>query len=867
MKELSKKYEHKKVEENKYSFWLEGGYFKSGDKSKEPFTIVIPPPNVTGKLHLGHAWDNTLQDMIIRRKRMQGYDALYLPGMDHAGIATQAKVDAKLREEGISRYDLGREKFLEKAWEWKKEYADHIRQQWEALGISVDYSKERFTLDEGLNKAVNEVFITLYEKGLIYRGERIINWDPQAKTALSNIEVEHKEVEGAFYFFKYMLEDGSGFLEIATTRPETMYADTALMVHPEDDRFQDYVGKKAYIPGTDTLVPIITDSYVDREFGTGCVKVTPAHDPNDFAVGQRHGLEMPSCMNDDGTMNEMAGKYAGMDRFECRKACVSDLKEAGLCTKVEKLVHNVGHSERTGVIVEPRLSAQWFVKMEPLSKQATELSQVEFVPSRFEKTFLRWMDGTFDWCISRQLWWGHRIPAWYRGDEIYVGKEAPEGEGWVQDEDVLDTWFSSALWPFSTLGWPEQTDDLLRYYPTDVMVTGYDIIFFWVARMIFQGLEFTKESPFKHCLIHGLIRDADGRKMSKSLGNGVDPLEIKEKYGIDTLRYFLTTNSAPGMDLRFEIEKVESSWNFINKLWNISRFTLMNLGEFTIDDVEIDTDDLTLVDQWILSKLNQTIKDMDYNYEKFEFGEAAKSIHSFSWEDFAAWYVEIAKLALNSDDEAAIKRTKSILSYVLLDIMKLLHPFMPFVTEEIYQQIPHVEESVMISTWPQAIEEFDNKEAEKQFELLQEIIKATRNVRAEYNVAPSKKIDIVIKYQTEEVAQLCNENMAILNKFLNPETLTITNKDVDAKDAVSIILQEVELLLPLGSLVDIEQEIERLENELNKLKGEIKRGEGMLSNPNFVNKAPAFKVEQEQEKLAGYKEQYANVEARLKDLK
>ena len=867
MKELDKKYNHLEVEKGKYDFWLQGGYFKSGDLSKKPYSIVIPPPNVTGKLHLGHAWDNTLQDLIIRRKRMQGYDALYLPGMDHAGISTQAKVDAKLRSEGLSRYDLGREKFLEVAWDWKHEYAGHIREQWEALGISVDYDKERFTLDEGLNKAVNEVFIRLYEKGLIYRGKRIINWDCQAKTALSNIEVEHKELEGAFYYFKYMLEDGSGYLEIATTRPETMYGDTALMVHPDDERFTDYVGKKAYIPGTDRLIPIIMDDYVDMEFGTGCVKVTPAHDPNDFEVGKRHGLDMPLCMEEDGTMNSLAHKYDGMDRFECRKACVKDLQEANLCTKIEKLIHNVGHSERTGVIVEPRLSKQWFVKMEPLSKQATKESNVEFVPKRFEKTFLRWMDGTFDWCISRQLWWGHRIPAWYKGDEVYVGKEAPSGEGWKQDEDVLDTWFSSALWPFSTLGWPDKTADFERYYPNDTMVTGYDIIFFWVARMIFQALEFTGESPFKHCLIHGLIRAEDGRKMSKSLGNGVDPLEIKEKYGIDTLRYFLTTNSAPGMDLRFEIEKVESSWNFINKLWNISRFVLMNLGEFDIEDVEIDTDELELQDKWILGKLHNAITDMDYNYEKFEFGETARTIHNFAWEDFAAWYVEIAKLALNSGNEKRINRTKSILSYVLLDIMKLLHPFMPFVTEEIYQKIPHVEESIMVSAWPLAIEEFKNDQAIKEFEIIQEIFKSIRNIRAEYDVAPSKKIDVMLRPLNNDTHFLLEENLEILIKFINPGRFEIDTAANLVEDTVSIVLNDVEILLPLGSLVDINQEIERLEKELKKLTGEIKRGEGMLRNPNFVSKAPESKVNQEKEKLANYKKQYDTTKTRLEELK
>lgn len=866
MKELEKKYDHLTVEEDKYDFWLQGGYFKSGDLTKEPYTIVIPPPNVTGKLHLGHAWDNTLQDLIIRRKRMQGYDALYLPGMDHAGIATQAKVDAKLKEQGISRYDIGREAFLKVAWEWKDEYAGHIREQWAALGISVDYSKERFTLDSGLNKAVTEVFIKLYNKGLIYRGERIINWDCQAKTALSNIEVDHKELEGAFYYFKYLLEDGSGYLEIATTRPETMYADTALMVHPKDERFTSYIGKRAYIPGTDRLIPIITDDYVDMDFGTGCVKVTPAHDPNDFEVGKRHNLEMPLCMEEDGSMNHLAHKYEGFDRFECRKACVADLQATGICTKVEKIIHNVGHSERTGVIVEPRLSKQWFVDMKPLSDQATKDSEVQFTPNRFEKTFLRWMDGTFDWCISRQLWWGHRIPAWYRGEEIYVGEDAPEGEGWKQDEDVLDTWFSSALWPFTTLGWPDNTADVARYYPTSTMVTGYDIIFFWVARMIFQGLEFTGVSPFKHCLIHGLIRDKDGRKMSKSLGNGIDPLVIKAKYGIDTLRYFLTTNSAPGQDLRFEIEKVESSWNFINKLWNISRFTLMNLGTFTIEDVEIDTNELRLVDKWILAKLHMTIEDMDYNYEKFEFGEAARAIHNFSWEDFAAWYVEIAKLALNSGDEASINRTKSILSYVLLDIMKLLHPFMPFVTEEIYQKIPHIEESIMISSWPEAIEEFSNEAAIKDFEIIQDLIKAVRNIRNEYNVAPSKKIDMFIKPFNAHTMTILEENNEILVKFLNPEAMTIA---LDAKadtEVISIVHNELEILLPIGSLVDITVEIERLTKELGKLSDEIKRGEGMLRNPNFINKAPEAKVNAEKDKLANYKMQFETTKQRLEEL-
>ncbi|MGS0971923.1 MAG: valine--tRNA ligase [Candidatus Izemoplasmataceae bacterium] len=865
MKELSKKYEHHQVEEGKYAYWKDRGFFKSGDQTKEPYTIVIPPPNVTGKLHLGHAWDNTLQDMIIRRKRMQGYDALYLPGMDHAGIATQAKVDQKLKSEGISRYDLGREKFLDVAWEWKKEYAGHIREQWAALGVSVDYDKERFTLDEGLNKAVNEVFVRLYEKGLIYRGERIINWDVEAKTALSNIEVDHKELEGAFYYFTYELTDGSGSLSIATTRPETMFGDTALMVHPEDDRFKDYLGKEAFIPGTSRAIPIIQDEYVDREFGTGCVKVTPAHDPNDFEVGVRHNLEMPLCMTEDGKMNHLAHKYEGMDRFACRKLLVEDLKEAGLCTKVETIMHNVGHSERTGVVVEPRLSKQWFVKMEPLSTQAVEKSEVEFVPSRFEKTFLRWMDGTLDWCISRQLWWGHRIPAWYKDEEVYVGHEAPDGEGWTQDEDVLDTWFSSALWPFSTLGWPDETDDFNRYYPTDAMVTGYDIIFFWVARMIFQALEFTGESPFKHVLIHGLIRDSDGRKMSKSLGNGVDPLEIKEQYGIDTLRYFLTTNSAPGQDLRFEIEKVESSWNYINKLWNISRFVLMNIGEMTIEDIEIDTENLTLPDRYILSRLSKVITEIDDLYERFEFGEAAKIINHFSWEEFAAWYVEIAKIQLQ--DEKLREQTKSILAYVLLDIMKLLHPFMPFVTEEIYQNIPHLEESIMISSWPQAIDEFDDEASVESFKIVQELIRVVRNARAKYNVAPSKKLDIIIHPTNEEYYNLFVSEQVLLEKFINPEHLVIDINSSPSDDMVTFVSSEFEVYIPLGNLVDIDAEILRLEDEQKRLIGEQKRCEGMLSNEKFISRAPKEKVDEERAKLKDYKDQYDRVSERIMELK
>ncbi|MDE7161562.1 MAG: valine--tRNA ligase, partial [Anaeroplasmataceae bacterium] len=570
---LETKYDFKQVENGKYEFWLKGGFFTAGDKSKEPFTIVIPPPNVTGKLHLGHACDTSIQDVIIRRKRMQGYDALWVPGMDHAGIATQAKVDEKLKQQGISRYDIGREEFLKVAWQWKKDYAEHIRKQWAALGLSLDYTRERFTLDEQLNKAVNHVFIALYNKGYIYQGKRIINWDPEARTALSNIEVEHKDVEGAFYHFNYPFVDGTGFVTIATTRPETMFADQAIMVHPKDDRYKNIIGKEVYIPGTEIKIPVIADEYVDMEFGTGCVKVTPAHDPNDYEVGLRHHLEMPLCMNDDGTMNEMAGIYQGMDRFACREALLKDLEKSGLFVKKEPLIHSVGHSERTGVVVEPRLSKQWFVRMDILAQQVLENKEYRFVPDRFMQTLNHWLTNIQDWCISRQLWWGHRIPAWYKGDEVKVQVECP-GVGWVQDEDVLDTWFSSALWPFSTLGWPEETEDFKRYYPTSCLVTGYDIIFFWVSRMLFEGIEFTKKAPFKDIVIHGLIRDREGRKMSKSLGNGIDPFDVIAKYGTDSLRYFLTTGGALGLDLRFDETKIESSWNYLNKIWNISRYVL-----------------------------------------------------------------------------------------------------------------------------------------------------------------------------------------------------------------------------------------------------------------------------------------------------
>ena len=863
-KELKPKYDFKEVENGKYEFWLKGGFFEAGDKSKEPFTIVIPPPNVTGKLHLGHSWDTTLQDIIIRRKRMQGYDALWLPGMDHAGIATQAKVDEKLKKQGISRYDIGREKFLEVAWEWKAEYASFIRSQWAALGLSLDYTKERFTLDEGLNKAVNHVFITLYNKGLLYQGERIINWDCQAKTALSNIEVEHKDVEGAFYHFNYPFVDGSGYVTIATTRPETMFADQAIMVHPDDERYKDIVGKRVRIPGTEIEIPVIADAYVDIEFGTGCVKVTPAHDPNDFEVGKRHHLPMPLCMNDDGTMNEMAGKYCGMDRFECRKALIEDLTKTGEFVKKEPIIHSVGHSERTGVVVEPRLSKQWFVKMDVLAKQVLENDEYRFVPARFHKTLEHWLTSIEDWCVSRQLWWGHRIPAWYKDDEVKVQVECP-GEGWRQDEDVLDTWFSSALWPFSTLGWPEKTDLLERYYPTNVLVTGYDIIFFWVARMLFQGCEFTGHAPFKDILIHGLIRDNQGRKMSKSLGNGVDPFDVIAKYGTDSLRYFLTTNSAPGLDLRYDETKIESSWNYLNKIWNISRYVMMNLGD-DYKETPIEVAKLNLPSKWILSKLNSVIANVDYNMDKYEFGEAAKTLYSFVWDDFASWYVEISKVDLNGNDEENKQMTKNVLVYVLKAIVKMLHPFIPFITEEIYQALPHECESITISKWPTVNMSYNDLRSVEAIDNLITIITAIRNERSKANKAPSKPIDIAIYPKDSTILEGLRSTEAYLEKFANPKRLEFLEQDIEAKDYVIVVLPMAKLYIPTADLVDKAEVIKKLNATKAKLEAELIRSNKMLSNEAFVSKAPKAKIDAEKAKQEQYKAQYEEVLKSLSEL-
>lgn len=699
---LDKKYDHKLVEEGKYEKWVKNKYFESGDTSKKPYSIVIPPPNVTGKLHLGHAWNTTLQDIIIRFKRMQGFDALWLPGMDHAGIATQAKVDAKLKGMGINPRSLDRDEWLKYAWEWKEEYADNIHSQWAKLGLGLDYTKERFTLDDGLSNAVKHVFVTLYNEGLIYRGERIINWDPVAMTALSNEEVIYKDVPGAFYHIKYFIEGTDEFLEVATTRPETLFGDTAVAVNPNDERYNKLIGKNVVLPIVNKLIPIIGDEHADPEFGTGIVKITPAHDPNDFEVGNRHNLERIVVINPDGTMNENAGIYNGLDRFACREKLVEDLKDNGLLISVEEIVHSVGHSERSDAMIEPYLSKQWFVKMRPLAdrvleNQKNKNSKVNFVPDRFEKIMNHWMEITYDWCISRQLWWGHRIPAWYKGEEIYVGYEAPKEDGWVQDEDVLDTWFSSALWPFSTMGWPEETDLFKRYYPNNVLVTGYDIIPFWVNRMTFEGLHFTNSRPFKDCLIHGLIRDKEGRKMSKSLGNGVDPMDVIDEYGADALRYFLSTSTAQGQDLRYDEDKVKSTWNFINKLWNASRFCLMNISDLK----EYDFSSLDDKDKWILNKLNKVIDKVTKSMDKYEFNNVGSVLYSFIWDDFCDSYIEMCKFSLDKVS------TKSTLCYTISAILRMIHPFMPYVTDEIYNMLPIKDsESIVISSYPTVNKEF-----------------------------------------------------------------------------------------------------------------------------------------------------------------
>jgi len=826
---LETKYNHLEVENNKYENWKSRGYFTSGDLSKKPYCIVIPPPNVTGKLHLGHAWDTTLQDIIIRYKRMQGYDTLWLPGMDHAGIATQAKVDAKLKGMGINPRELEREEWLKYAWDWKEEYANNIHNQWAKLGLSLDYTKERFTLDEGLSNAVKKVFIDLYNEGLIYRGERIINWDPVAMTALSNEEVIYKEDKGAFYHIKYMLEDSDEYLEVATTRPETLFGDTAVIVAPDDERYLKFVGKNVILPIVNKKIPVLTDIHADKDFGTGVVKITPAHDPNDFEVGNRHNLERVVVMNKDATMNSNALHYEGMTREDCREALVKELEEKGLLIKIDPMVHSVGHSERTDAVVEPYLSKQWFVKMRPLADRVLENqknkdTKVNFVPTRFEKVMNHWMEITYDWCISRQLWWGHRIPAWYKGEEVFVGYESP-GEDWVQDNDVLDTWFSSALWPFSTLGFPDETELFKRYYPNNCLVTGYDIIPFWVNRMTFQGLHFTDKRPFKDCLIHGLIRDKQGRKMSKSLGNGVDPMDVIEKYGCDSLRYFLATSTSTGMDLRYDEEKVASTWNFINKLWNASRFTLMNvndIGEYTFDN-------LNICDKWILNKLNNTIKNVTKHMEKYDFNVVGSEIYSFVWDDFCDWYIELAKFNMNDT-------TKTVLIYTLESILKMLHPFMPYVTEEIYLMLPRHDDSIMISSYPEYNKEFvfnDNS-----LDLIIELVKKVRKVKLENNIGK--------EYYLVTNNELVLNNKELISKILKNENILtsyegdFTNIDISFEGSIISLYYD-------GSLS--EEEKERLLKEKERLISSIERREKLLSNEGYVKNAPSNIVENERKSL------------------
>ncbi|NBI28774.1 valine--tRNA ligase [Chengkuizengella marina] len=876
--EMPTTYNPKDAEQKWYDYWLENKYFEAGKrKDAETYTIVIPPPNVTGMLHIGHALDFTLQDILIRMKRMQGYDTLWLPGADHAGIATQAKVEQKLREEGTSGHILGREKFIEKTWEWKEKYANKIRDQWSKMGLSLDYSKERFTLDEGLSKAVREVFVKLYEKGYIYRGKYIINWDPTAATALSDIEVEYKEVQGKLYHLQYPLADGSGTITVATTRPETMLGDTAVAVYPSDERYQDMIGKKIRLPIIGREIPVIADQYVEKEFGSGAVKITPAHDPNDFEIGQRHELPQVLVMDETGKMNENAGKYQGLDRFDCRKQIVKDLEEQGVLVHIEEHVHQVGHSERSGAVVEPYLSTQWFVKMEPLAEAAIKEQKsnqgVKFIPERFEKIYLGWIENVRDWCISRQLWWGHRIPAWYCEDcgEITVSGEEVlscskcASNNLKQDEDVLDTWFSSALWPFSTLGWPVESEDLKRYYPTDVLVTGYDIIYFWVARMIFSGLEFTDQNPFKDVLIHGLVRDSEGRKMSKSLGNGVDPLEIIEKYGADAMRFMISTGSTPGQDLRFHWEKVEQARNFANKIWNASRFALMNLEGFTYEDIDL-TRDLDTADQWILHRLNETIQGVTRLMNSYDFGETGRLLYNFIWDDFCDWYVEIAKLNLYGEDEVAKKQTQSVLSYVLDQTMRLIHPFMPFISEEIWQHLPHQGESIVIAEWPQFDKARVIPESVEQMNLLMDIIRSVRNIRAEVNVPMSKEIELCIKPKDEQVLSILENNNTYISRFCNPSKLELNINLQTPEKAMSAVVTGAEIYLPLAGLINIEQEIKRLEKEIETLNKEVERVDKKLSNQGFIAKAPAKVIEEEKAKQVDYSEKRTKVLERIKGL-
>lgn len=879
--EMPTTYDPTVAEQRWYEAWIQGGYFQAGRRPDAPkYSIVIPPPNVTGMLHIGHALDFTLQDILIRFKRMQGFDVLWLPGTDHAGIATQTKVEQNLREEGKTRYDLGREAFLEKVWDWKAHYADSIRSQWAKMGLSLDYSRERFTLDEGLSRAVREVFVRLYEKGLIYRGKRIINWDPAARTALSDIEVEYKEVNGHLYHLQYPLADGSGHLTVATTRPETMLGDTAVAVHPEDDRYKHLVGRMLRLPIVNREIPIVADEYVEREFGSGAVKITPAHDPNDFEVGLRHDLPQVTVMDESGKMNTEAGPYSGMDRADCRKAIVRDLQAQGVLVKIEDHVHQVGHSERSGAVVEPYLSTQWFVSMKPLAERAIDAHRsgqgVKFVPDRFEKIYLHWIENVRDWCISRQLWWGHRIPAWYceTCGGTHVSREdltacpACGSAALKQDEDVLDTWFSSGLWPFSTMGWPDESAaDLRRYYPTDVLVTGYDIIYFWVARMIFTALEFTGENPFRDVLIHGLVRDAEGRKMSKSLGNGVDPLDVIAEYGTDAMRFMLSTGSTPGQDLRYRTEKVEQARNFANKIWNASRFALMNLQGFRTEDIDL-SGPLSTADRWILHRFGETARDITRLMENYDFGETGRLLYNFIWDDLCDWYIEFAKLTLYGEDPQAKRSTQSVLAYVLDRTLRLLHPFMPFLTEEIWQHLPHeAGETITLAAWPDGGSAFEAPDAVKEMNLLMEAIRAVRNIRAEVNVSPGKKVELLVKPTGQAEAGILQRNDAYLRRFCNTSSLTLDSALTPPDKAMTAIVTGAELYLPLAGLIDIGQEIARLEKELASLNAEVERVDKKLANAGYVSKAPAHVVEQERAKGQDYRDKRNKVLARIEELR
>ncbi len=871
-RELAKTYDPQSVEDRLYKFWVDGGYFHAkADPDKDPYTIVIPPPNITGQLHMGHALDETLQDILIRFRRMQGRAALWLPGTDHASIATEAKIVAAMAEEGITKDDIGREKFLERAWEWKRKYGGRIVEQLKKLGSSCDWDRERFTLDEGCNKAVNEVFVRLYEKGLIYRGEKIINWCPHCLTSISDAEVEYEDQAGHFWHIRYPFADGSGYMNIATTRPETLLGDTALAVNPNDERYKDVVGKKVILPLVHREIPVVADDYVEMDFGTGVVKITPAHDPNDFEIGLRHDLPVINVMTDDAHIVDDYPKYAGMDRYEARKAIVADLEAEGALIKVEDYSHNVGVCYRCHTTVEPRVSKQWFVKMEPLAKPAIKAvreGEVKFVPERFDKIYFNWMENIKDWCISRQLWWGHRIPAWYCADcgETIVAKDEPHkcpkcgGEHLNRDEDTLDTWFSSALWPFSTLGWPDNTDDLKYFYPTNTLVTGYDIIFFWVARMIFSGIEYTGQVPFNTVLIHGIVRDAQGRKMSKSLGNGVDPLLEIEKYGADALRFSLATGNSPGNDMRYIPERVESSRNFANKLWNASRFILMNLPDE--QPAPYLPNDLALEDKWMLSKYNKLVKDVTDNLDRFEIGIAVQKLYDFIWDIFCDWYIELCKVRLNSDDADAATTARAVLVYVMSGMLQLLHPFMPFITEEIWQSLPHDGDSIMVSKWPEYNESLDFADEEAEFERIVKAIRAVRVRRNEMNVPPSRKAKITVE---TAYADTFKAGSVFFTRLAYASEIAI-NEPMDDPSAVSIITDDAKIYIPLGDLIDFEAERARLNKERDALLKDIAFVENKLNNPGFVSKAPEKVVADQRKNLEVYKEKLAMLDERLKAL-